>query len=168
MDAELPTVHRNVVRLVVLDIEERVLLLHVRDLGNPAFGTAWELPGGGIEADESDVDAAVRELREETGLEVKPTWISPATWRRDVRYSYRGVRWQQQEVVAAVRLNEATPLIQDSHRFEFEKEDVLSARWWSMQQIATSSELFYPRSLPTLLPSFLRGEIIEEPLEVWP
>ena len=30
-----------------------------------------------------------------------------------------------------------------------------------------SSERLYPRSLPTLLPRFLAGESLEEPLEIW-
>jgi hypothetical protein len=42
---ELRRVERNVVRMVVLDTANHVLLLQTRDLGNPAFGTSWELPG---------------------------------------------------------------------------------------------------------------------------
>ena len=33
----------------------------------------WELPGGKVHAGESDVDALVRECREELGVEVRPT-----------------------------------------------------------------------------------------------
>jgi hypothetical protein len=46
---ELRWVERNVIRMVVLDAGNHVLLLQTRDLGNPAFGTSWELPGGGME-----------------------------------------------------------------------------------------------------------------------
>jgi ADP-ribose pyrophosphatase YjhB (NUDIX family) len=41
-----------------------VLLSHRRDLD------VWNLPGGGVEQDETPWDAAVREVSEETGLEV--------------------------------------------------------------------------------------------------
>jgi len=33
---------------------------------------AWEMPGGRVEADETGLDAAVREFAEETGMELRP------------------------------------------------------------------------------------------------
>lgn len=51
--------------VVVRDEQGRVLL--VRQPSGP-FAGSWLLPGGGVERDEGVVHAAVRELREETGL----------------------------------------------------------------------------------------------------
>jgi 8-oxo-dGTP pyrophosphatase MutT (NUDIX family) len=164
----LPVVERTAVRLVVLDAAERVLLLHVQDLTNPQFGTAWELPGGGIEAGETFSDAALRELREETGIEVPAESIAAPTWHRRIEYIYRGTCWHQRELVAFVRLSDSSPHVDASRRVGTEKEDVLGARWWSMQQLMTSSERFYPRSLPAMLPRFIAGDTIDEPLERWP
>jgi 8-oxo-dGTP pyrophosphatase MutT (NUDIX family) len=171
MDADnlrdLPIVERTAARLVVIDAADRILLLHVQDLSNPQFGTAWELPGGGMEEDETFVDAARRELREETGLEIRPDCIEAPRWRRQIEYVYRGVCRHQRELVALVRISESSPSTYDSLRVGAEKEDVIEARWWSIEQIVTSSERLYPRSLPTLLPRFLAGESLEEPLEIW-
>jgi 8-oxo-dGTP pyrophosphatase MutT (NUDIX family) len=171
MDADnlrdLPIVERTAARLVVIDAADRILLLHVQDLSNPQFGTAWELPGGGVEADETFVDAATRELREETGLEIRPECIEAPRWRRQIEYVYRGVCRHQRELVALVRISESSPSTYDSLRVGAEKEDVIEARWWSIEQIRSSSERLYPRSLPTLLPRFLAGESLEEPLEIW-
>ncbi|HET9447862.1 MAG TPA: NUDIX domain-containing protein [Steroidobacteraceae bacterium] len=164
---DLPVVERTAARLVVVDAAGRILLLHVQDLSNPQFGTAWELPGGGMEAHETFVDAATRELREETGLEVSPERIEAPRWRRRIEYVYRGERRHQRELVALVRIEESSPGTHDSLRVGAEKEDVIEARWWSLEQIMVSSERLYPRSLPTLLPRFLAGEFLEEPLEIW-
>lgn len=164
----IPTVERNVVRLVLLEAGGRVLLLHVRDATQPEFGTAWELPGGGIEPGEDYIQAAIRELREETGLEIEPECIVAPSWRREVSYVYRNVHRQQHEIVVAARLQEAHPAIRDTNRFDAEKDDVLGGEWWSLEEIAVSRERFYPKSLARLLPAFLRGEALSEPLEVWP
>lgn len=52
-------------------IDERGRLLLVRRGHEPGAGL-WSIPGGRIEAGETDAEALVRELREETGLTVRP------------------------------------------------------------------------------------------------
>ena len=37
----------------------------------------------------------------------------------------------------------------------------------TLDEIVSSSERFYPRSLPALLPRFLAGDEIAEPFELW-
>ena len=162
-----PLIERNVVRAVVLDSAGRVLLLQVGEFGNPAFGTAWELPGGGIEAGEAHAQAVIRELREETGIIVGAEQVATPTWSRDVLYEYRGARRLQHEAISMVRLAGPTPAIQSMLRDDFEQQDLFDARWWTQQEILASLEWFYPRSLPSVLARFLDGAVIEEALEVW-
>jgi ADP-ribose pyrophosphatase YjhB (NUDIX family) len=54
---------------VVLDEASRILL-HRRD-----DNELWSIPGGGMEVGERIADTVVREVREETGLEVEPEAI---------------------------------------------------------------------------------------------
>jgi ADP-ribose pyrophosphatase YjhB (NUDIX family) len=54
---------------VVIDAEGRIALVHRKDNG------LWALPGGGIALGESIEDCAVREVKEETGLDVKITGL---------------------------------------------------------------------------------------------
>ena len=46
-------------------------------MGHITGGKNWDIPKGGMDPNESFLQAAVRELREETGLEVDPTVLSP-------------------------------------------------------------------------------------------
>jgi 8-oxo-dGTP pyrophosphatase MutT (NUDIX family) len=57
------------VAAAVIDDRDRLLLLR-----HAATGW-WVLPGGAIEPDEQPADAVVRETREETGIEVRPTRV---------------------------------------------------------------------------------------------
>ena len=155
------------VRLVVLDVSGRVLLLHTQDPTYPELGTWWELPGGGVEDGESYVDAAVRELHEETGIVVVPSQIAPSTWGRDASFRYRGRRYVNHEVVMKVQLDQPGPDIDGSHRVDFEDEDYFDYRWWPLPEVADSKDTFYPRRLPDLLPRFVRGDDIDEPFELW-
>lgn len=54
---------------VVLDDHGRIALVHRKDNG------LWALPGGGMELGESIEDCAVREVKEETGLDVEITGL---------------------------------------------------------------------------------------------
>jgi ADP-ribose pyrophosphatase YjhB (NUDIX family) len=54
---------------VVTDDQDRIVLIRRRD------NDLWALPGGGMELGESIVDTAVREVKEETGLDVEVTGL---------------------------------------------------------------------------------------------
>ena len=55
------------VRVVVRNDEGKILFVRQEHPEREI----WLLPGGGVEAGETSVDAAVREVREETGLEIE-------------------------------------------------------------------------------------------------
>lgn len=57
--------------LAVVFDEEGKILMAQRNEARSNFHRLWQFPGGGIEFGEDPKDAVVREVREETGLNVK-------------------------------------------------------------------------------------------------
>jgi 8-oxo-dGTP pyrophosphatase MutT (NUDIX family) len=167
LPGDLPVVERRTVRLVVLDTLDQVLLFHTRDPCDTELGTWWELPGGGIDPGETYLATAVRELREETGIDVAACQVGRPTWRRSASFRHRNVRRLQHEVVVTVRITDVGPAIDESGRLDYEVEDYFDFRWWPLAELIDSDERFYPGRLPTLLSPFLNGEEISEPFELW-
>lgn len=164
---DLPLVERTAVRLVVLDVDGRVLLFHTHDPTYPELGTWWELPGGGLEPGEGAVEAAARELREESGLVVTAAQVGRPTWRRDASFRYRGRRHLQHETVLPVHVDARAPAVDGRMRVGHEDEDYFAWAWWTVEDVEASTERFYPGSLPRHLARFLVGEEVDEPFELW-
>jgi 8-oxo-dGTP pyrophosphatase MutT (NUDIX family) len=166
MDGLQFDLERDAVRVVLTDEGGRVLLFHaVTDDVGPAGW--WELPGGGIDQGESYLDAALREIREETGLVLDPAQVGPPAWRRDTTWRSRGVRRLQHEVVVGARVPGHQPLIRTDGQTATELEVYVEARWWEVADVLRSLVRFYPGRLPELLPAFLAGQAIDEPFEFW-
>ncbi|MBQ1022960.1 NUDIX hydrolase [Micromonospora sp. C95] len=60
--------------LLITDADDRVLLVE------PVYKAGWEVPGGCVEADESPYQAAIRECREELGLDLAPGRLLVVDW----------------------------------------------------------------------------------------
>ena len=73
------------VRVIVLDEEKRMLLVKQHHDGKDI----WMVPGGGIEEGESSKQAAAREVKEETGLDVA---VDRLVWHVE-EVSQRGQRF---------------------------------------------------------------------------
>ncbi len=71
-------IHRFIVRhpgsAVMMPVDEKDRVLLVKQFRLPAERDLWELPAGRLDPGESPLQAAKRELREETGLKAKK-WI---------------------------------------------------------------------------------------------
>lgn len=158
---------RHAVRVALFDARQQVLMLSTKDDSNSAFGLSWELPGGGMVAGETVVEAAIRELREETGIILSVSDIGAPLWHRDVLFTYRGERRLQREAICVAHIATAEPFVDSSGREFFEREDHQLYRWWTAEEMRTSSARFYPRKLPDYVAPLMSGSSITDPFETW-
>lgn len=151
---------RLAVRCLLIDQHERVLLQQVTDPGDGAV--FWIAPGGGVESDESDLDALRRELREETGItEIVP---GPAVWTRQHVFPFNGRWYHQQETFYLGRYvdhEHAAPELE-----ELELGIILGHRWWTLPELDRTADTIAPERLPGGVRSIVRQGPPAEPYDI--
>lgn len=124
--------HRASVRVICLDAEGRVLMQRWRDPVSGAY--LWEPPGGGIEDGEAAIDAARRELTEETGLDPSAIGTEHVAVHRDVEW--KGRRFVGVEPFFLARYAHPRPAVHPVALSAQDKENLVEQAWvhWSELQ----------------------------------
>ncbi|MGI8769050.1 MAG: NUDIX hydrolase [Propionibacteriaceae bacterium] len=156
--AERPVVHRTAVRVILVDEVDRVLLFADSDPLLPEFAW-WVTPGGGIDRGETEREAAVRELREETGCVVAETDLAGPIASRRAVHGYSDQVINQYETLYAVRV---PPFEVDvAGHTEEEKVTLTRHRWWSRAELISTDAWLWPKELVRL------WDLLEQPA-AWP
>lgn len=122
-DNETPETIRYTADVVAVTDDGRVLLI---ERGWDPFEGHWALPGGHVDRGETSLQAAVRELAEETGVHVKPADLREiGTWNQPGR-DPRG-RYSTDAYLAVVPAD--TPIVAG--------DDARTARWWPLNALPT-------------------------------
>lgn len=148
--------HRETARIVVHDSESRFLLLLTHFDPGVGLPPRWITPGGGIDEGETVLDAAVRELREETGVIVEPSALGdviaaiPGWWDWE-----DGERFHSYiDHFFSLRLDRFE--LDTSGWTDSERHDVLDIRWWSLAEIDAEQPFLGPPGLKSVLEAAVR------------
>jgi 8-oxo-dGTP pyrophosphatase MutT (NUDIX family) len=135
--------------VLLLDEHDRILLMQDSDLGLDPVRRWWSTPGGGVDDGESLEDAAVRELFEETGLEITAAALAGPLLRRQVLHGYSDKVVDQVEVFFVARV--PTFDVDTSGHTEEEQRTVAELRWWDLGTLRLTTDDVWPRDLHDLV-----------------
>lgn len=131
---------RRAARLLVFDPEHSVLLFQYEDERRKW----WATPGGGVEGEETFEEAAARQAAEEfslTGTTLMPLWTGT------VEFTVRGQSIRQVERYFLMRVSRENVALGEIVREAHCREGVVAARWWSLEEIETTSERVFSQDL---------------------
>lgn len=141
---------RQSARAILLNERGQVLLIQHEDRTpvDPVQADVlcyWATPGGGIEAEESPIDALRRELQEELGL--TNVIIGSEVGVREVELNLPEVGLVLSHETYFVCRVADVPQLNQAGMSDSERRTLKTLRWWSREELENTSELLRPAAL---------------------
>lgn len=149
---------RPTARVLLLDPQDRILLMRGRLPGGSDPRGAWFTVGGGLEPGEDWLAAAAREIVEETGI--TDIALGPIVWIRRGVLRIPHPAWFYERYIVA-RCPGGEPDRGGWQALEHELIDEI--RWWTAGDLAATDDRVFPPGLAGRLPEILTGRYPDPP-----
>jgi 8-oxo-dGTP pyrophosphatase MutT (NUDIX family) len=146
---------RQAARVILLDPDDRLLLMRGHDADAPARGW-WFTIGGGLDGAETSRAAAVREVREETGIELAVDDLLGPVFTRSAVFDFVFEHCRQDEDIYLARVAGGGQPSRDGWT-ALEHDLIDELRWFELAELAAVQIEVFPVGLVELVRPLLAG-----------
>jgi 8-oxo-dGTP pyrophosphatase MutT (NUDIX family) len=146
---------RSAARVILVDGAGRVLVVRGHDVNQPERSW-WFTVGGGIDAGETPVQAALRETREEAGIVLSPDDLVGPVLTRTGIFDFFAETCRQYEVFYLARVQDALEVNADGWTAA-ERELLDEMAWLTSAQLREQPLEVFPPELPDVVDQLVAG-----------